>query len=155
MKPERGSAPRRADGDGARDAKQSNRPSKSNAEAAPSQSGERGLEYYRRLFGQRVVLRATWRDKLDRASLPTPLVYLTERGALFGRPRGEWASIRCPVHKGGDELHPSMRVSLVDGHFRCLACGARGGDLVALHRLATGLPFRAAVRDLGGRFHDE
>jgi DNA primase len=63
--------------------------------------------------------------------------------------------MRCPVHKGGEEQHKSMLVSLVDGHFKCLACGVKGGDIIALHRLVTGLGFRDAVRDLGGRFHDE
>ena len=32
--------------------------------------------------------------------------------------------------------------------------GVKGGDIVALHRLISGLGFIAAVRDLGGRFHD-
>ena len=62
--------------------------------------------------------------------------------------------IRCPVHKGGDEEHASLSISLVDGHFRCHACGATGGDIVALHRLITGKRFREAVADLGARFHD-
>jgi DNA primase len=47
-----------------------------------------------------------------------------------------------------------MGVSLVDGHFRCHACGARGGDIIALHMLVTGKSFIEAVHELGGRFHD-
>ena len=62
--------------------------------------------------------------------------------------------IRCPAHKGGDEKKPSMIVSLEDGHFKCQACGAKGGDIIALHRLFTGHGFLVAVADLGGRFHD-
>jgi len=108
-----------------------------------------GLDHYRRLFAHPARC-----GELDRNSLPAPLAYLTQRGALTGKPRGEWASIRCPVHKGGDERNPSMRVSLIDGHFACHACGAKGGDIIALHRLVTGLGFRAAVNDLGGRFND-
>lgn len=91
---------------------------------------------------------------LDRQSLPNPLQYLTERELLKLKPRGEWASICCPAHAGGKEKNPSLRVSLTDGHFRCMACGASGGDLIALHRLITGVGFLEAVRDLGGRFHD-
>jgi DNA primase len=91
---------------------------------------------------------------LDRDSLPRPETYLRERGLLTHQARGEWVSIRCPAHKNGEEAHPSLRVSLRDGHFRCHACGASGGDILALHRLATGLGFRTAVRDLGARFHD-
>lgn len=114
-----------------------------------------GLEHYRRLFERRAQRPASGPCReLDRASLPSPLQYLTKRGALIGKPRGEWAQIRCPAHKGGDERNPSMSVSLVDGHFACHACGAKGGDVIELHRLATGLRFPAAVHDLGGRFHD-
>ena len=106
-----------------------------------------GLAHYARIFGPP-------RRGLDRSSLPSPLAYLTQTGAITRKPRGEWASIRCPSHKGGDEQHASMRVSLVDGHFRCHACGAKGGDIVALHRLVTGSGFREAVQALGGRFHE-
>jgi hypothetical protein len=110
-----------------------------------------GLDHYRRMFGPRSTAR---QRSVDRASLPSPLAYLKQRGAFTTKPRGEWASICCPSHKGGDEQHPSLRVSLTDGHFRCHACGAKGGDVIALHRLATGLGFVEAVHDLGGRFHD-
>ena len=105
-----------------------------------------GLAQYDKLFGRGRTL--------DRTSLPTPNQYLTERGLLKRRPRAEWAAIICPVHKGGAEKTPSLSVSMIDGHFRCMACGASGGDLVALHRLITGAGFLEAVRDLGGRFHD-
>ena len=94
------------------------------------------------------------RKAIDRASLPSPLQCLTGRGLLKGKTRGEWISSRCPVHKAGAEDNPSLRVSLADGHFKCMACGASGGDLIALHRLITGLGFLDAVRDLGGRFHE-
>jgi DNA primase len=92
------------------------------------------------------------RRTLVKDSLPTPLHYLTKRDLLKQSPRGEWAVITCPSHKGGAEKTPSLSVSLVDGHFRCFACGAAGGDVVALHRLITGQKFVDAVRDLGGRF---
>lgn len=94
----------------------------------------------------------TTHTRLDHRSLPSPLAYLTRRGLLKTKVRGEWASICCPVHKGGAESNPSLRVSLVDGHYRCMACGASGGDIVELHRLISGLGFIAAVRELGGRF---
>jgi hypothetical protein len=109
-----------------------------------------GLTHYRRLFGSP----ARQRGDLDRDSLPAPEAYLRKRGWLPKRSSGEWVSIRCPVHKGGDEAHPSLRVSLLDGHFRCHACGASGGDVLALHRLVTGLGFRDAARELGACFHE-
>ena len=113
-----------------------------------------GLDHYRRLFGERARQPITRRGELDRASLPTPRQYLAEHELLTSKPRGEWAQVRCPVHKGGEERNASLSMSMVDGHFRCHACGARGGDILAFHLLATGLPFRKAVADLGGRFHD-
>lgn len=97
---------------------------------------------------------AAGKSQLDRTSLPNPRNYLIKQDLLKFNFRGEWVSIRCPSHKNGAESHPSLRVNLIDGHFRCMACGARGGDVVSLHRLITGLSFRDAVRDLGGRFHD-
>jgi DNA primase len=109
-----------------------------------------GLDHYRRLFGP-----AARRSDLDRDSLPDPEAYLRQRGLLTQRTRGEWVSLRCPAHKDGDEAHPSLRISLRGGHFRCHACGASGGDILALHRLMTGLRFRDAARDLGARFHDD
>jgi len=112
-------------------------------------NGVSGLAHYERLFGRR---RERDRFELDRESLPFPLTYLNRRNVLVGKPKGEWASIRCPSHKGGSEAHASMRVSLVDGRFRCMTCGAKGGDIVALHRLITGVSFVQAVSDIGGRF---
>ena len=112
---------------------------------------ENGLHLYQRIFSRKL---GAARKSLDRQSLPTPLQYVTGRGLLKGQTRGEWASICCPTHKGGAEKNPSLRVSLIDGHFCCMACGVKGGDVVALHRLITGASFLDAVRDLGGRFHD-
>lgn len=108
-----------------------------------------GLLQYERLFGRKDAFGALYRP-----SLPDPLEYLIGRGLLAREAHGRWVALRCPVHKGGAEKNPSLRVSLIDGHFRCMACGASGGDLIALHRLITGLGFRDAVRDLGGRFHE-
>ena len=98
--------------------------------------------------------RSKYKQFLDHDSLPAPLKYLTDRGLLKAKPRGEWAAIFCPVHKGGSEKNPSLNISLVDGHFRCMACGVSGGDVVALHRLITGAGFMAAVHELGGRLND-
>ena len=110
-----------------------------------------GLTFYEKLFGSKPN---NGRKGLDRASLPSPLQYLTGRNLLKGKTRGEWVSIRCPAHKGGAEKTPSLGVNLIDGHFKCRTCGAKGGDLIALHRLIASMSFLDAVRDLGGRFHD-
>lgn len=89
---------------------------------------------------------------LNRDSLPSPTTFLRERGLLTKAPRGKWVSITCPVHAGGKESNPSMRVNLIGGHFKCMACGAKGGDVIALNQLFLGLSFGEAVLDLGGRF---
>ena len=116
--------------------------SKHTAPTSPNQGV--GLRLYAQLFCKPTAV------SLNRESLPTPLQYLTERGLLIRRLKGEWALITCPSHKNGAEKNPSMSVNLPEGYFRCHACGAKGGDIIALHRLITGLGFRDALRDLGG-----
>lgn len=116
--------------------------SKHTAPTSPNQGV--GLRLYAQLFCKPTAV------SLNRESLPTPLQYLTERGLLIRRLKGEWALITCPSHKNGAEKNPSMSVNLTEGHFRCHACGAKGGDIIALHRLITGLGFRDALRELGG-----
>ena len=116
----------------------------------PTNLTNHGLHLYRQIFSSKT---RAGRQSLDRGSLPTPSQYLTERGLLKGKARGEWAAITCPAHKGGAEQNPSLRVSQIDGHYCCHACGVKGGDIVALHRLITGMGFLESVRDLGGRFH--
>ena len=91
--------------------------------------------------------------KLNRQTLPFPSDYLAKNGLLKRSPKGEWTLITCPVHKNGEEKNPSMGINLFDGHFKCHACGAKGGDILALHRLRTGLGFKDAVSDLGGTFN--
>jgi hypothetical protein len=107
--------------------------------------GHSGLRLYDELFGRQAT-------GFDRRSLPSPLAYLTSKGLLRRKPRAEWVAIVCPQHKGGGESHPSLRVSLIDGHFRCMACGAKGGDIIALHRLLTGASFKDALRELGADY---
>ena len=106
------------------------------------------------VFDPNKVADHVW-PSLDRSSLPSPLSYLASAGLRIGRRSGSWIRTCCPIHKGGDEKHPSMSVHISDGHFRCFSCGIKGGDIVALHRLIhPNLGFREAVADLGGRFHD-
>lgn len=85
----------------------------------------------------------------DRSRLPTTASYLQARGLLPPDARCHWITIRCPIHKSGRETNPSLRVNLEGGHFRCMACGIKGGDVLALHRLLTGEGFVQAARNLG------
>lgn len=81
--------------------------------------------------------------KRDR--LPNPAEYYHEQGLkLIGG--GEWKSAVCPFH---NDTKPSLRVRLDTGGFRCMVCGAHGGDVLAFHMQRYGLRFIEAARVLG------
>ena len=54
-------------------------------------------------------------------------------------------SALCVFH---DNRTPSLSVNLETGAFRCFACGAKGSDILAFHRLRYGLSFEKAHRSL-------
>lgn len=83
--------------------------------------------------------------RFERERLPDPLGYFEGAGLrLIGR--GAWRSALCPFHT---DHSPSLRVNVETGAFRCMACGAKGGDVLAFHRRRHGLSFVQAARDLG------
>lgn len=83
--------------------------------------------------------------KFHRELLPNPAEYFKKQGlALIGK--GEWKSALCPFHK---DTQPSLRVRLDTGGFRCMACGAHGGDVLAFHMQRYGLRFSEAAKALG------
>lgn len=85
------------------------------------------------------------RREFNRECLPTPEDYFREHGLkLIGH--GEWRSAVCPFH---EDTRPSLRVHIGTGGFRCMACGAHGGDVLAFHMQRHGLSFLAAARALG------
>jgi len=76
--------------------------------------------------------------------MPPPFDYFAAIGVkLTGR--GAWRSALCPFH---DDTRPSLRVHCEAGAFRCMACNARGRDVLAFERLRTGKTFAQAARDL-------
>lgn len=80
-----------------------------------------------------------------RERLPNPADYFQAQGLkLTGG--GERKSAVCPFH---NDTKPSLRVRLDTGGFRCMVCGANGGDVLAFHRQRHGLPFIEAARALG------
>lgn len=81
----------------------------------------------------------------DRSRLPPPAHYFRSQG-LKPTGGGEWKSAICPFHQ---DTRPSLRLRLDTGGFRCMVCGAHGGDVLAFHRLKTGLGFVAAAKALG------
>ena len=81
----------------------------------------------------------------DRNLLPNPSKYYSEQGLkLTGD--GEWRKALCPFHK---DTRPSLGVRLESGSFRCMACGASGGDVLAFHMLRYGMGFMEAAKSLG------
>lgn len=96
------------------------------------------------LFKNRPVARVT-HARLDRAHLPDPAHYYTaELGALQGR--GVWRDAVCPFHQ---DTRPSLRVNVATGAFRCMTCGAHGGDVLAFQMQRYGQTFPAAAKALG------
>lgn len=83
--------------------------------------------------------------KFSRKSLPSVISYYETQGIKL-KGNGEWRDALCPFHH---DTNPSLRVNLVRGAYRCMVCGARGGDVLAFHMHKHGLTFIAACKDLG------
>ena len=82
--------------------------------------------------------------KFNRELLPAPIQYYREQGLkLIGG--GEWKSVICPFH---EDSSPSLRVRIDSGGYRCMVCGAHGGDVLAFHMKRYHLSFPQAARAL-------
>jgi hypothetical protein len=80
-----------------------------------------------------------------RERLPSPSRYYSDQGLrLLGG--GEWRSALCPFHQ---DSRPSLRVCVNTGGFRCMSCGAHGGDVVAFHMKRHQMGFIEAAWQLG------
>ena len=85
------------------------------------------------------------RAQFCRERLPEALGYFAGAGLrLIGR--GRWRSALCPFHQ---DTRPSLRINAETGAFRCMVCGAKGGDVLEFHRQRHGLPFVEAAKALG------
>ena len=81
----------------------------------------------------------------NRALLPPAASFYRNEGLkLVGR--GVWRSALCPFH---NDKHPSLRVNIQGGAFRCFVCDASGGDVLAFYRQRTGAGFIEAAKALG------
>jgi DNA primase len=86
-----------------------------------------------------------YKSVFNRNLLPRPGEYYKKQGLkLTGG--GEWKSAICPFH---EDKNPSLRLRLDSGGFRCMACGAHGGDVLAFHMQLHKLNFISAARALG------
>ena len=80
----------------------------------------------------------------DRNNLPEPLAYF-EGQDLRLTGRGKWRTTECRFHTGSD----SMRINTATGGWCCMACDAKGGDVLSYHMQMHGLEFVEAARQLG------
>ena len=83
-------------------------------------------------------------SEFKKEQLPDALGYFESQGlALTGR--GNWRTTECRFHEGSD----SMRINTTSGAWVCMACNAKGGDVLAYHMAANCLDFVSAAKDLG------
>lgn len=85
----------------------------------------------------------------DRERLPDPVSYFEGEGLKLTK-RGKWRTTECRFHDGSD----SMRINTSSGAFVCMACGAKGGDVLAYHMQSHGLEFSQAAKALGAWVDD-
>lgn len=85
----------------------------------------------------------------ERDHLPDPQGYFEAQGLKLSRGK-KWVTTGCNFHQGSD----SMRINLHSGAWVCMACGAKGGDVLAYHMAAYGLEFIAAAKDLNAWVDD-
>ena len=104
-----------------------------------------GTKRANKTYQQTHFIKITSRGKFDHSLLPDPLVYYRREFPNL-KIRPQWAQASCCFH---DDKTPSLSVNLVEGHFRCFSCGAKGGDIIAFHQLKYGKSFIEAVTDLG------
>lgn len=79
----------------------------------------------------------------ERDRLPDPRSYFESEGLKLGKGK-KWVTTACNFHHGSD----SLRVNLHTGSWVCMACGARGGDVLAYHQAAYGMEFVEAAKAL-------
>jgi DNA primase len=85
------------------------------------------------------------KGKFSRQALPPPIQYYDSQGITL-KGAGAWRDAICPFH---NDTQPSLRINIEKGAYRCMVCGARGGDVLAFHQHKHGLNFVEACKQLG------
>ena len=85
-----------------------------------------------------------------RDRLPDPVSYFVDSEGLQLTGRGKWRTSRCQFHDGSD----SMRINTESGAWVCMACGIKGGDVLAYAMERHALGFVEAARSLGAYVDD-
>lgn len=87
----------------------------------------------------------------ERDRLPDPVGYFEGEGLKLTGPRSaKWKTTECRFHGGSD----SMRVNVATGAWVCMACGEKGGDVLAYHIHMYGLAFVESAQALGAWVED-
>jgi hypothetical protein len=85
----------------------------------------------------------------ERDRLPEAQSYFEAQGLKLSRGK-KWISTACTFHQGSD----SMRINLHSGAWVCMACNAKGGDVLSYHMAAYGMEFIDAAKELGAWAED-
>jgi hypothetical protein len=64
--------------------------------------------------------------------------------------RGRYVSMRCPFHKGGNEINPSFWIDVQTNMWGCHTCGI-SGDAINLFAKIKGLSNSQAIKELASR----
>jgi DNA primase len=83
--------------------------------------------------------------KFSRRDLPNSITYYQSQGITL-KGTGAWRNAVCPFH---EDTKPSLRINVERGAYRCMVCGARGGDVLAFHMHKHSMGFVAAAKELG------
>ncbi len=87
----------------------------------------------------------------NRDLLPDPASYFENQGLKLTGPRSaKWKTTECRFHDGSD----SLRINTGTGAWVCMACGVKGGDVLAYEIQATGADFVDACKALGAWVDD-
>lgn len=85
-----------------------------------------------------------YKQTFDLTKIPSPAEYFSGMDYQF-KGHGTWRKTICPFH---EDSRPSLVVNMDKGAFKCFACGAKGGDVIAFHQLLHKMSFVDACKDL-------
>ena len=85
--------------------------------------------------------------KFDRSLLPAPARYYAQQFPGL-KITSAWVDVRCCFH---EDHTPSLSINMIEGHFKCHACNAKGRDIIDFHQKLYKLGFREALKALGVR----
>lgn len=86
-----------------------------------------------------------YKTKFRRELLMAPADYYEIQFPGLKKNQG-WAKVRCVFHH--DE-NPSLSINLDHGHFKCHACGAKGGDIISFHARLYNMGFVDTAKTMG------